>query len=60
MSSASYYRDKARLCRDIADRLSVHADAERLHTMAKGYEAEADAIDAHSDSAVPSEERPKD
>ena len=45
MSRAAYYRDQARLCRDLAAQLSVQADAARLHEMAQTYEAEADVLE---------------
>jgi hypothetical protein len=46
MSRATYCRDQARLCRDLAMQLSNADDMLRLKQIADRYEAEAIALDA--------------
>ena len=45
MSRASYCRDQARLCREMATQLGLARDVERLRQMAARYDAEADALE---------------
>ena len=46
MPRATYCRDQARLCRDLAMQLSNADDMLRLQQIADRYEAEANALDA--------------
>jgi hypothetical protein len=45
MSRASYCREQARICRELAAKISNTRDAGVLHNMALSYEAEADGLD---------------
>ena len=46
MSRATYCRDQARLCRELAAQLSVSHERASLGQMADHYEAEATALEA--------------
>lgn len=45
MRRVAYLRDQARLCRELADRMSIHTDAQELRSMAAQYDHEADAVE---------------
>jgi len=46
MTRATYCRDQARLCRELAAQLSVPQERASLAQMADRYEAEASALEA--------------
>jgi len=46
MSRATYCRDQARLCRELAAQLSVRHERATLGQMADRYEAEATALES--------------
>lgn len=46
MSRATYCRDQARLCRELAAQISVPQDRDSLRQMADRYDAEAEALES--------------
>ena len=53
MSRATYCRDQARLCRELAAQLSVPHERASLGQMADRYEAEASALETpHAESEL--------
>jgi hypothetical protein len=45
MSRASYCREQAQVCRDLASQMSDRTAGARLREMARAYEAEASALE---------------